>query len=59
MKISDTLVYKKGTKPEQDATQAEVDEIIIYLWTIDQTEIDLNNNSLLTIRNIPTQQGLF
>jgi hypothetical protein len=62
MKISDTLVekYKKGTKPEQDATQAEVDEINnLLMETVDQTEIDFNNNTLLTIKNTQLQQGLF
>jgi predicted secreted Zn-dependent protease len=50
MKISDTLVekYKKGTKPEQDATQAEVDEINnLLMETVDQTEIDFNNNTFV------------
>jgi hypothetical protein len=61
MKISDTLVekYKKGTKPEQDATQAEVDEIYnLLMETIDQTEIDLNNNTFVNYQEYPTSTGL-
>jgi hypothetical protein len=60
MKISDTLVekYKKGTKPEQDATQAEVDEINnLLMETIDQTEIDLNNNVFVSFQEYPTSTG--
>jgi hypothetical protein len=60
MKISDTLVekYKKGTKPEQDATQAEVDEIYnLLMETIDQTEIDLNNDSFINYQEYPTSTG--
>jgi hypothetical protein len=60
MNISDTLVekYKKGTKPEQDATQAEVDEIYnLLMETIDQTEIDLNNNSFVSYQEYPTSTG--
>nr|WP_315206105.1 DinB family protein [uncultured Flavobacterium sp.] len=46
MIISDDLFekYKGGTKPSQDVTQAEVDEIQSLLFeTIDQTEADFNN----------------
>ena len=60
MQISDTLVekYKKGTKPEQDATQAEVDEICnLLLATIDQTELDVNNNSFVNYQEYPTSTG--
>ncbi|MGO4817307.1 DinB family protein [Flavobacterium sp. W22_SRS_FP1] len=60
MKISDTLVekYKKGTKPEQDATQAEVDEIHnLLMETIDQTEIDMNNNIFVNFQEYPTSTG--
>jgi hypothetical protein len=34
MMISDEMVekYKKGTKPEDIATQSEVDETNYYLW---------------------------
>tara|TARA_R110000868_G_scaffold68878_3_gene203477 strand:+ start:340 stop:822 length:483 start_codon:yes stop_codon:yes gene_type:complete len=60
MNISDSLVekYKKGTKPEQDATQAEVDEIYnLLMTTIDQTEIDMNNNSFVNYQEYPTSTG--
>jgi len=60
MNISDLLVekYKKGTKPEQDATQAEVDEIYnLLMETIDQTEIDMNNNSFVNYQEYPTSTG--
>jgi hypothetical protein len=60
MKVSDALVekYKKGTKPEQDATQAEVDEIYnLLMETIDQTEIDLNNDSFVSFQEYPTSTG--
>lgn len=60
MKISDTLVekYKKGTKPEQDATQAEVDEINnLLMETIDKTEIDINNNIFVNFQEYPTSTG--
>jgi formate dehydrogenase maturation protein FdhE len=60
MNISDSLVekYKKGTKPEQDATQAEVDEIYnLLMETIDQTEIDMNNNSFVSYQEYPTSTG--
>ncbi|SDW18120.1 DinB family protein [Flavobacterium degerlachei] len=61
MNISATLVqkYKKGTKPEQDATQAEVDEIYsLLVETIDQTEVDLNNNVFVNYQEYPTSTGL-
>ena len=60
MIISDELVekYKKGTKPEQDATQAEVAEIATLLMTtIDQTEMDLNNNVFVNYQEYPTSTG--
>lgn len=60
MNISETLVekYKKGTKPELDATQAEVDEIYnLLMETIDQTEVDLNNNSFINYQEYPTSTG--
>jgi hypothetical protein len=43
---------KKGTKPEDIATQAEVDEIqLLLMETINQTESDLENKILLIIKN--------
>ena len=56
MMISDEMVekYKKGTKPEQDATQAEVDEIQSLLFeTINQTKADLENKFSKIFRNSP------
>jgi len=43
MMVSEEMVerYKRGTKPEKDATQAEVDEIKSLLFTtIEQTQKD-------------------
>ncbi|WP_291098391.1 MULTISPECIES: DinB family protein [unclassified Flavobacterium] len=60
MKISDEMVekYKKGTKPEHKATQAEVDEIKALLTeTIDQTETDFNNRVFKSYQEYPTSTG--
>ena len=60
MLISDEMVekYKKGTKPELDATQAEVDEIkSLLLETINQTKADLNNKVFKNYSEYPTSTG--
>lgn len=60
MNVSDEMVekYKKGTKPEHDATQAEVDEIKVLLFkTIDQTAIDLDNKIFENFAEYPTSTG--
>jgi hypothetical protein len=61
MMISDEMVEKyKGTKPEDIATQAEVDEIqLLLMETINQTESDLENKILLIIKNTQHLQGLY
>lgn len=46
MMISDEMVetYKKGTKPEREITQAEVNEIKQLLFsTLEQTKVDVAN----------------
>jgi hypothetical protein len=48
MMIPDEMVnkYKKGSKPEQDFSQAEVDEIRSFLHeTINKSEIDFENQA--------------
>ncbi|MDG1871841.1 MAG: DinB family protein [Flavobacterium sp.] len=60
MKISNEMVekYKKGSKPEQDATQEEVDDIqSLLLTTIDQTAIDIENDAFKTFKEYPTSTG--
>jgi hypothetical protein len=60
MMISDEMVnaYKKGSKPEHNATQAEVDEIkSLLLKTIDQTEVDFNNKVFKIFQEYPTSVG--
>ena len=60
MLVSDELVakYKKGTKPEQPATQKEVDEIQTLLFeTINQTKADFNNNRFVNFQEFTTQTG--
>lgn len=60
MMISDEMVekYKKGTKPELDATQAEVDEIkSLLLETINQTKADLNDKVFKNYSEYPTSTG--
>jgi molybdopterin-biosynthesis enzyme MoeA-like protein len=62
MMISDEMVekIKKGTKPEDIATQSEVDEIqLLLMETINQTESDLENKILLIIKNTQHLQGLY
>ncbi len=60
MIISDEMVdkYRKGTKPEQDATQLEVDEIKELLFkAIDQTETDFENEVFKNYQEYPTSTG--
>jgi len=60
MMVSDEMVekYKKGTKPEKDATQSEVDEIKSLLFvTIEKTNDDLQNNLFKEYQEYPTSTG--
>jgi hypothetical protein len=61
MMISDEMVekYKKGTKPEDIATQSEVDEIqLLLMETINQTESDLENKIFTNYQEYPTSAGI-
>ena len=58
--VSDELIekYKKGTKTEHEASQEEVDEILSLLHkTIEQTEIDIENNLFQNFTEYPTSTG--
>lgn len=58
--VSDEMIekYKKGTKPEQDATQAEVDEIKSLLFsTIEKTKEDYANGIFKNYQEYPTTPG--
>jgi hypothetical protein len=60
MMVSDELVekYKKGTKPEHIATQAEVDEIKSLLFeTINQTKVDYENKIFENYMEYTTSTG--
>ena len=60
MMVSDEMVekYKKGTKPEQDVTQAEADEIKELLFdTLHKLEVDYNNGIFANYQEYPTSTG--
>lgn len=60
MMVSDEKVekYKKGTKPEQDATQADVEEIRSLLFSIiKKTKEDYENGVFNTYQEYPTSTG--
>ncbi|HLF50792.1 DinB family protein [Flavobacterium sp.] len=60
MMISDEMVekYKKGTKPEHIVTQEEVDEMkYLLIETINQTEVDFNNNIFKNYQEFTTMLG--
>ena len=55
--VSDELInkYRKGTKPEAEVTQAEVDEVKALLFsTLDQTEEDYKAGKFKTYNSITT-----
>jgi hypothetical protein len=60
MMVSDQMVekYKKGTRPQQEATQAEVDEIKSLLFdTITQTQADFENKIFQNYAEYTTSPG--
>ncbi len=60
MMVSDEMVnaYKRGSKPERDVTQQEVDEIRALLTkTIDQTEQDFTANIFKNYKEFTTMTG--
>lgn len=60
MMVSEELVekYKKGTAPEADATQVEVDEIKGLLFsTIEKTKKDYINGCFKDYQEYPTSTG--
>ena len=60
MMVSAEMVnkYKRGTKPEAEVTQEEVEEIKALLFaTIDQTEKDFQNGVFKTYTEFTTMSG--
>lgn len=60
MLVSEEFVakYRKGTKPEGDVSQAEVDEIRELLSsTLDQVQKDFANNIFISYTEYPTSLG--
>ena len=60
MMISDEMIskYRKGTKPEHNITQKEVDEIKAVLFsTIDQTKKDFSENLFQNYKPFTTMSG--
>lgn len=60
MIVSDEFAekYRKGTKPEQNATQVEVDEIKDLLFkTIEKTKEDFDNKNFKNYQEYPTSTG--
>lgn len=60
MLVSDELVdkYKKGSKPEQAATQEEVDQIKALIFDlVDQTQADYGSGVFTQFTEYPTSSG--
>jgi hypothetical protein len=60
MMVSDAMVakYMKGTKPESDVTQEEVEEIKSLLFaTLEQTKKDFGNDIFKTYNEFTTSAG--
>lgn len=58
--VSATLIskYARGTRPEGDVSQAEIDEIESLLFkTIDQTKTDLENNVFKNYHEFKNELG--
>ncbi len=60
MKVSQEMVekYKRGTKPEDNVSQTEMDEIRSLLFeTINQTKVDFNSKIFKTYTEFTTLSG--
>lgn len=60
MMISDEMIskYRKGTKPEHNITQKEVDEIKEFLFsTLEQTKKDFSENLFQNYKPFTTMSG--
>lgn len=60
MMISDEMVdkFKKGTKPEHDVTQAEVDELKVLLFsTVEKTRKDYSENLFQSYNEFTSMSG--
>jgi hypothetical protein len=58
--VSDQMIekYKKGTRPEHDVTQAEVNEIKFLLFTtIEKTKEDYESSVFKNYQEYPTSTG--
>lgn len=62
MMVSDEMIskYKRGTRPDEDVSQREVDEIKALLFTtIQQTAADFENDIFKEYREFTTTTGFY